>query len=141
MLMFHVIYVSTATEPLSSSLLRDLLAVARSRNVGLGLTGLLLHAGGRFMQVLEGPESAVREVFESIQRDARHKNIDVLRFEAKEERSFPDWQMGFRDFTATTEATPAISRFLEPDFDTSVFRDDANEAYRMLLAFRKAHDA
>lgn len=139
MSIFHVIYVSTATEPLSSGQLRDLLIVARQRNSSLGLTGLLLFAHGKFMQVLEGPESAVREVFSSIQRDNRHKNIDTLRFEKKETRNFPDWRMGLRNFTVELEKLPAVSRFLEPDFDTSVFHDDSSEAYRMLLAFRDAN--
>lgn len=141
MQIFHVIYVSTATEPLSTGQFREILNVARQRNDKLGLTGLLLYAHGRFMQVLEGPELAVREVFGSIQGDFRHKNIDTLRFEDKESRHFPDWRMGFRNFTVAIETLPVVSRFLEPDFDTSVFHDDSNDAYRSLLAFRNAHDA
>ena len=141
MLIFHVIYVSTATEPLSSGQLQDLIHVSRQRNSSLGLTGLLLYADKRFMQVLEGPEPAVREVFESIQKDSRHKNIDTLRFEMKDVRHFPDWRMGFRNFTVAKETLPVVSRFLEPDFDTRVFHDNSNEAYRLLLAFRNAHDA
>ena len=136
---FHVIYVSTATEPLSSGQLRELLIAARQRNSNLGLTGLLLYAHGKFIQVLEGSESAVREVFTSIQRDKRHKNIDTLRFENKETRNFPDWRMGYRNFTVDLETLPTVSRFLEPDFDTSVLHDDSSEAYRMLLAFRNAN--
>lgn len=48
--------------------------------------------------------------------------------------------MGFRNFTDDLETLPAFSRFLEPDFDTSVFHDDSIEAYRMLLAFRNANN-
>lgn len=136
----HVIYVSTATEPLSVEQLLELLDVARRRNERLGLTGLLLYSHGRFMQVLEGPELAVIEVFGSIQKDPRHKNIDTLRFECKQGRNFPDWRMGFRNHTDAIETLPFVSRFLDPDFDTSQFDDDANDAYRALLAFRNAHD-
>ena len=138
--MFHIIYVSTATERLSPSQLRDLLAVARQRNHSLGLTGLLLYANERFIQVLEGPEPAVRKVFETIQRDVRHKNIDTLRLESIEDRHFPDWRMGFHNFDVSSETLPAISHFLEPDFDTSVFEGNLSESYRALLAFRAAHD-
>ena len=138
--MFHVIFVSTATEPLPSSQLLDILNVSRQRNHSLGLTGFLLYSHERFIQVLEGPESAVREVFGSIQRDCRHKNIDTLRLENKEGRHFPDWRMGIENVAVSIATLPVISRFLEPDFDTSGFQDDSIEAYRMLLAFRKAHD-
>jgi len=139
MSIFHVIYLSTATIPLSSSQLRDLLTDARQRNLDLELTGLLLYAHGRFMQVLEGPESAVRTVFDSIQRDERHKNVETIRLEEKESRHFPDWRMGFRNFTVSIETLPVISRFLEPDFDLSAFQGDSKD-YRMLLAFRQTID-
>ena len=136
MSIFQAIYVSTATEPLSSAQLRDLLITARQRNRNAGISGLLLYANRRFIQVLEGPEDAVRDLLKSIQKDYRHKNVDALRLEKKDKRHFPDWQMGFRDFTTEAETLPIVSRFLEPDFDVSVFNDDSNEAYRILLAFR-----
>ena len=138
--MFHVVYVSTATENLSPSQLRELLIVARHRNYSLGLTGLLLYAHERFIQVLEGPETEVRKVFEMIKKDYRHKNLDTLRLEKKEYRDFPDWRMGFRNFAISLETLPVVSRFLEPEFDTSVFQDESSEAYRMLLAYRDAID-
>jgi hypothetical protein len=33
-----------------------------------------------------------------------------------------------------------VSSFLEPDFDASAFQNSPIESYRLLLAFRKAHD-
>ena len=139
MSIFHVIYVSTATNQLSSEQLRDLLSFSRHRNNSLGLTGLLLYARNRFMQVLEGPEEAVKEVIDSIRRDCRHKNMDILRYEKKEARNFPDWRMGFRNFIDEMEDLSVVSRFLEPDFDTTVFKDDSSEAYHLLLAFRNGN--
>ena len=139
MSIFHAIYVSTATCPLSSEQLRDLLNASRQRNKRLGLTGLLLYARNRFIQVLEGPEEAVKEVIGSIRRDYRHKNMDILRYEKKEARNFPDWRMGFRNFIDEMEDLSAVSRFLDPDFDTTVFKNDSSEAYHLLLAFRNAN--
>lgn len=93
------------------------------------------------MQVLEGSESAVNLVFSSIQRDNRHRDLHILVLEQKERRHFPDWRMGFRNFTVSAETLPTISKFLEPGFDTSIFRDDSSDAYRLLLEFRSAQDA
>ena len=138
--MFHVIYVSTATEPLIKPGFVDLLNVARKRNQKLGLSGLLLYSRERFIQVLEGDESAVTKVYASIQVDNRHKDIDLLRFEAKQHRHFPDWRMGFRDLDDDLGGLQGISNFLEPGFDTSVFKDDSSDAYQLLLTFRDAHD-
>lgn len=136
----HVIYISAASYPMSRSQLGDLLTVSRQRNYRLRLTGLLLYSHQRFIQVLEGPENAVREVFKSIEQDNRHRHIDILRFEQKIARHFPDWRMGFRNFAVSVENLPAISNFLEPDFDTEVFRNESSEAYSMLLEFRSAQD-
>lgn len=138
--MFQVIYVSTATELLTKPGFVDLLNVARKRNQKLGLSGLLLYSREKFIQVLEGDESAVMEVYASIQVDSRHKDIDLLRFEAKQHRHFPEWRMGFRDLDDEVGDLQGLSNFLEPSFDTSVFKDDSSDAYQLLLAFRDAHD-
>ena len=100
----------------------------------------MLYHHERFMQVLEGPETGVRKVFASIERDSRHRDIDTLRFEAKERRNFPDWRMRFRNFAVSAESLPFVSNFLDPDFDTRALLDDSSEAWRMLLAFRDAED-
>lgn len=138
--MFHVIYVSTATRALTKKDLVELLDVARNRNQGLGLTGLLLYSKERFIQVLEGDEAAVKEVWSSIKADNRHKDIDLLRYEVKSQRHFPDWRMGFRQLDDEVAGMEGVSKFLEPGFDTSAFRDDSSDAYQMLLVFRDAHD-
>ncbi len=139
--MFHVIYVSKPTKPFSQSELVDLLDVARNRNHRLLLTGLLLYSGESFMQVLEGKESAVQEVFSSIQKDSRHTDIVTLRLEAKANRHFPDWRMGFQDLNEETSDSRSISRFLEPGFNAMTFRDESSSVYQLLRAFRDDHFA
>jgi len=139
MAVFHIIFVSTATTRLPELALFELLYVTRARNERRGLTGLLLYSDERFMEVLEGPESDVREVFESILRDPRHKNVDLLRFEWLEQCHFLDWRMGFRTLHGAVDDIEGFSRFLEPDFDISAIKNSPIEAYRMLLAFRDDH--
>ena len=141
MVVFHVVYVSTAKERHSQETLLQLLNTARSRNEKLGLTGFLLYANERFMQVLEGRESCVREVFESILRDHRHTKVQRLRFEEREYRDFPEWKMGFLNLDNAGDDVNGFSRFLEPNFDVSAFQDSSSEPYRMLMAFRDAHEA
>ena len=137
MSIYHWIYVSTRVEDLSEDELLKLLVAARKNNTAKGLTGLLLYANGRFMQVLEGPEAEVLNAMEKIRNDLRHKNIDTLRLEKKAQRDFSDWSMGFVNLELSD--TNGYSQFLEPTFDTAVFEDDSSEAYRLLLAFRDHH--
>ncbi|NNC54921.1 MAG: BLUF domain-containing protein [Pseudomonadales bacterium] len=158
--MFHVVYVSRASRQLVSAELLDLLEVSRRRNGRLLLTGLLLYANGKFMQVLEGREQPVREVYASILADTRHTDINTLRLQETPARHFPDWTMAFGDLDAPEPAvtdddakivaetnivrsiashipaTPGLSKFLEPGFKSPTLRDESSDVYQLLRAFR-----
>lgn len=96
--LYHLIYQSQALVPFSDPELAALLHQCRAHNRQLHVTGLLLHApDGRFLQILEGEEAAVRQLYyESILSDPRHYQCRVLGEGDCAERSFADWSMGFR---------------------------------------------
>jgi hypothetical protein len=71
------------------------LTVARRNNLRAGVTGMLVHIEGSFLQVLEGRPDAVTTIYERIQRDARHHRLLRLFNTPKTERSFAQWTMGF----------------------------------------------
>lgn len=77
------------------AIIGDILGVARRRNASLGVTGALLCSGGWFAQVLEGAQNAVEKIFQSIQVDDRHKNVEILYFKPLRNRDFPNWSMAF----------------------------------------------
>ena len=101
-----VAYSSVATEPFDDEKLRELLAVCRAWNGSVGITGLLLHRRDRFIQFLEGPEPAVRDLVAKISRDPRHTRVRVLLDDPVAERQFSEWTMGYRtvDDSAPTPA-------------------------------------
>src|SRR4051812_34125392 len=86
-----------------------LLDVARARNQSLGVTGVLLFRDGLFAQILEGDESSVREVFESIQKDPRHHDVQILPRIQYDQRRFQKWSMAF--VGPTTNAQAYYDRF------------------------------
>jgi blue light- and temperature-responsive anti-repressor len=71
----------------------QILQTARANNKGLNITGALLFSSGYFAQVLEGPQVAIEEVFEKIQRDTRHGDVTVLGSQTGGQRDFPEWSM------------------------------------------------
>lgn len=105
--LFQLMYESTAVQPMSAEDLNALLEQARARNSRWGVTGLLLYKHGRFLQVLEGLEQPVRDLFASIARDARHTDIQIVFTSPIERRTFPDWQMGFIACDASGAEPPA----------------------------------
>ncbi|KQM27543.1 hypothetical protein ASL10_04180 [Frigoribacterium sp. Leaf8] len=97
--MLSTVYVSRSSYPFTDDDLANLLMTSRSNNARLGITGMLLHREGRFIQVLEGPEEAVRERLAVIARDPRHTAVHTIVDELVEDRLFPAWTMGYRAVT------------------------------------------
>jgi hypothetical protein len=115
--LFHLIYVSTAREELSVAELDRILESAAKYNAISGITGVLLYAGGTFMQVLEGGEAEIDETFARIREDPRHSSLIVIERAPIAERSFPQWSMGFRRVGATEAAAHAAwAPFFDPGF-------------------------
>lgn len=91
----HLVYSSTAPVELPDATLAELLRGSRRRNQALGITGLLLYQDRHFLQVLEGPEAAVRTTYQRIARDQRHYALSLLSDGPIAGRVFADWSMGF----------------------------------------------
>lgn len=75
--------------------LDDILKASQINNQRVGVTGALLFDRGDFGQVLEGPTQAVRDTFRRIRLDVRHFRVTVVEVCTIEERTFPNWSMGF----------------------------------------------
>ncbi|GIL41520.1 BLUF domain-containing protein [Roseiterribacter gracilis] len=96
MLLLRIVYVSTATRPLSAATLDAMLVLCRVRNRDDGVTGLLLCAGDQFMQAIEGPPGAVNDLRGRLLADRRHQAYRELLRQDTPARMFPDWSMEFR---------------------------------------------
>lgn len=92
---YQVLYRSRATVPLSEEEMQQLLDASRRYNVENRVTGLLLYSAGHFVQVLEGPEEAVRDLYATIQQDARHTQVVTVSAGPTAERHFAGWSMAF----------------------------------------------
>lgn len=90
-----LVYMSSATEPFDDDALEGVLEHARSRNTADGLTGLLVHRNGRFMQLLEGPYDAVMSTYQRILADDRHDEVRLFAEESIHTRRFPEWSMAY----------------------------------------------
>jgi hypothetical protein len=73
--------------------LGEIFSVARSSNKKLGVTGALLIDDDQFVQTLEGPEPAVRDLYVKISKDRRHERIELLESGDVPERVFGRWAM------------------------------------------------
>ncbi len=77
----------------SNQAIAQILEKARVNNRRRNVTGALLYNAGYFAQVLEGPKTAIEQVFERIQQDPRHGEVTIIDCSAIDLRDFPEWSM------------------------------------------------
>lgn len=136
--MFYLVYVSVAAENVSKGELLGILAHSRSKNAEAGITGMLLYKDGNFMQVLEGEEGPVRDLYTRIRRDPRHLGIVTLIEGERERRCFGDWSMGFQDLSAPeARQIPGYSEFLDTPLTAEEFSANPSQCERLLWAFKR----
>jgi hypothetical protein len=93
-MLVRLLYASRAAEVLSPEVIDGILASSRKSNPALGVTGLLCYSGDIFMQVLEGGRDAVSQLYNTIAKDPRHRDVILLSYEEITERRFAGWTMG-----------------------------------------------
>jgi hypothetical protein len=139
--MIHLIYVSTATREMSDEDLLLLLEQSRARNQKQDITGMLLYLNLAFIQVLEGAEKDVDEIYEAIVKDDRNAGNIIIERAEIHERTFPDWTMGFRRLTKDNSRQIAgYTEFLDREMTAEKIVDQANKVINLLYNF-KEHNA
>ncbi|WP_181566735.1 BLUF domain-containing protein [Aequorivita sp. CIP111184] len=94
--MEHTIcYLSKQTEALKNSELEELFKYILAINPTLNITGALLYNNNFFLQVLEGNKETVNELFATIRKDKRHKNILIILDQKIENRIFENYEANF----------------------------------------------
>lgn len=93
----QLIYMSTAAKDLTAQDLEQILGVSRRNNLEKKVTGLLVVKGATFLQVLEGESDVIKNLFQKLKNDRRHREISIISWEAIDKRDFPQWSMGFKN--------------------------------------------
>ena len=117
-----IAYRSRAVHPFSELQLAQLLEPAREYNHANGLTGLLVYDEGRFFQWIEGSPNKLAEVWQSIQRDPRHTDIQIMGNQNVPLRFFGDWDMRFSVRKKGSASAAAASGDASHDLIDSLFR-------------------
>ena len=127
-------YVSASKGAWTDAVLADILEVSRRNNAREDITGLLVYKSGNILQILEGEEASVRQMYRVIESDERHHLVTLLFVWPIEERSFPDWSMAFRKVeTEENRSFDGFSESLKPGFDFN--HVGSERAQKMLKTF------
>jgi hypothetical protein len=139
--LYQIIYASAATRPIEEEELLAMLKLAREKNTRNGITGMLLHCDGSFIQVLEGPKDRVMDLLRVIRQDPRHSRLAVLFEGPIKNRSFSQWSMGFNRLSSEELAkTEGYTPYLELGNDPKAIKNYSSVALKLIGAFRELSD-
>ncbi|WP_313111477.1 BLUF domain-containing protein [Aequorivita sediminis] len=94
--MKHTIcYLSKDHQPMKNSELEDLFSQVLEFNNSSNISGILLHNNNFFLQVLEGKKENIQELYATIRKDNRHKDILIVLDQKIENRIFNNYDARF----------------------------------------------
>jgi hypothetical protein len=109
----QIIYISRSATPPSDPakgvdpVVARILAHSRTNNRKNALVGVLYFGDGCFFQCLEGEESAVTTLYAKLERDERHRDLQVISRKQIATPTFKDWSM---KYVAAEKAMAALLR-------------------------------
>lgn len=93
---YGICYVSTLNKSLSTEELKELFEFCAIKNITKGISGVLLHNSGNFLQYFEGDKEVIQNLYYSkIQKDIRHKNVITLFEKDINAQYFTGYEAGF----------------------------------------------
>lgn len=137
-MIYQLIYSSSAASLFGQDDLGGILTASRRNNAAADVTGALLYGSGNFMQILEGPNDRVAEVYRRIETDPRHHNATVFLNDPVGERLFPDCPMAYYHLEGRTKQEHRRNRDL---FDPGVPDRQRARILRQTLATLAQRDA
>ena len=141
-MIYCLIYISDALKAMQNSELKEILEYSQKQNKSRNITGYLVYVEGktsmqnygRFIQVLEGPESEVTKLFKSIVADERHEKVTLIKNGIINSRNFSAWEMGFERISLDND--PTLQGFFNLNHKVLSLDGDMNN--NMLLNFMKS---
>ena len=130
-----IIYSSREAVEISRDEIEMLLLRARAHNESVGITGLLVYFDYVFFQVIEGPEEELRDLYDRILMDTRHKDVTLHVDEPVSSRLFGQWSMAYsltdRETISQTQNVVELFRRNSGEVSSLIISED--EARRMSM--------
>jgi hypothetical protein len=133
-----LVYASRATDLFSPSQLSELIRSSAERNAFRDISGALLYCDGFFVQMLEGEEWVVRDCYEKIAGDPRHRDVLELVCLPITKRSFGGWAMSLLHQESTDPADVRRIRKVVSRIDQASIAQKMGLPAQQMLAELKA---
>ncbi|RKE02634.1 BLUF domain-containing protein [Marinifilum flexuosum] len=136
--LIHIVYVSFSRNQLSELELDELLSEIRPKNLANGVTGLLLYNDEIFIQVIEGEKDKISTLYNRLQNDNRHTNIVKILEEDIDQRSFPEWSMGYQKLSKEdSKDLPGFTDVMSSDDIREALKQSSQAIVDLIVKFMK----
>ena len=135
----NLFYCSLAEKDISKDDILAILNWSRQYNEKNEVTGILLYwkKTNQFMQVLEGEENVILNLFDKISKDTRHSLLQIIYQEDIIARGFKSWTMAFQDIDEIdTSGLDGFSEFSKLDFTTERSNISPSIAINLIQSFK-----
>jgi hypothetical protein len=109
--MFELVYCSSAVESVGEIEVKDIWDTANQFNSEHEISGCLMFHNGQFLQLLEGDETIVKQLYAKIQEDSRHFDCKLMSTGTKDVRTFSCWGMAYCNLKNSPDEKLAIRLF------------------------------
>ncbi|KQC33015.1 hypothetical protein AAU57_06540 [Nonlabens sp. YIK11] len=124
--MYSIAYISRANETLTDYEIHEMLLSSERRNNLFGIKGILLFKDGNFLQVLEGDQNQIQELYDKICEDSRHSNIYEIFNTELRSPIFNEYNSKFNLITSSFELA-SLKMFLKRQKRYGAFNTSAEE--------------
>ncbi|NNE31742.1 MAG: BLUF domain-containing protein [Winogradskyella sp.] len=128
---YSVIYQSKADEKFSSKEIELMLMKAKRKNKRLRVTGCIVYANDKFIQLIQGPKDAIIDLYSAIKADKRHFSVTTLLEGGSQEKLWKDWSMAMLNFSGSSKQIMSSRILLESYFETANKAEKDSDAFKI----------
>ncbi|MBO6879639.1 BLUF domain-containing protein [Winogradskyella sp.] len=131
---YSVIYQSKSQSHFAPMDIELMLMKAKRKNKRLKITGCIVYADNKFIQLIQGPKDAIIDLYKEIKADKRHFKVTTLLEQSTEQKIWSDWSMAMLDFSGNAKQVMNSRILLESYLENVTPKEKESDSYKVFRA-------
>lgn len=131
---YSVIYQSKSQSHFAPMDIELMLMKAKRKNKRLKITGCIVYADNKFIQLIQGPKDAIIDLYKEIKADKRHFKVTTLLEQSTEQKIWSDWSMAILDFSGNSKQVMNSRILLESYLENVTPKEKESDSYKVFRA-------
>lgn len=131
---YSIIYQSKAQPNFTPMDIELMLMKAKRKNKRIKVTGCIVYANNKFIQLIQGPKDAITDLYASIKADKRHFKVTTLLKQSSDTKIWSDWSMAMLDFSGNAKKVMNSRILLESYLENVGQKEKDSDSYKVFRA-------